>query len=136
MPHGLHPFTPGFVGPLLAVYEDPDHHGTLWYPSLIRTHGTTYGLHQVLKRPAHLARLALSEEQLPVYVDSLSKIFSFVEQLNAADTAAVEPMAHPLADQVQRLRPDEVLDVDRHEKYQRNASRVEADLYLVPKVIE
>jgi aspartyl-tRNA(Asn)/glutamyl-tRNA(Gln) amidotransferase subunit C len=85
---------------------------------------------------AHLARLALSEEQLPVYVDSLSKIFSFVEQLNAADTAAVEPMAHPLADQVQRLRPDEVADVDRHEKYQRNASRVEADLYLVPKVIE
>jgi aspartyl-tRNA(Asn)/glutamyl-tRNA(Gln) amidotransferase subunit C len=85
---------------------------------------------------AHLARLAISEQQLPVYVDSLSKIVSFVEQLNAADTAAVEPMAHPLGDQVQRLRPDEVLDVDNHAKYQRNAPRVEADLYLVPKVIE
>jgi aspartyl-tRNA(Asn)/glutamyl-tRNA(Gln) amidotransferase subunit C len=85
---------------------------------------------------AHLARLALSEEQLPVYVDSLSKIFSFVEQLNGADIAAVEPMAHPLADQVQRMRPDEVLDADQHAKYQRNAPRVEADLYLVPKVIE
>ena len=59
---------------------------------------------------AHLARLAISEEQLPVYVDSLSKILSFVEQLNAADTAAVEPMAHPLAEQVQRLRADEVVD--------------------------
>ena len=45
-------------------------------------------------------------------------------------------MAHPLADQVQRLRPDEVIDVDQHEKYQRNAPRVEAGLYLVPKVIE
>lgn len=85
---------------------------------------------------AHLARLAISEQQLPVYVDSLSKIFSFVEQLNAADITSVEPMAHPLADQVQRLRPDEVLDADQHAKYQRNASRVEADLYLVPKVIE
>ena len=85
---------------------------------------------------AHLARLALSEEQLPVYVDSLSKIFDFVAQLDAADTAAVEPMAHPLADQVQRMRPDEVLDADQHAKYQRNAPRVEADLYLVPKVIE
>ena len=85
---------------------------------------------------AHLARLAISEQQLPVYVDSLSKIFSFVEQLNAADITAVEPMAHPLADQVQRLRPDEVLDVDQHAKFQRNAPRVEADLYLVPKVIE
>jgi aspartyl-tRNA(Asn)/glutamyl-tRNA(Gln) amidotransferase subunit C len=85
---------------------------------------------------AHLARLAISEEQLPVYVDSLSKIFTFVEQLNAAATESVEPMAHPLAGQVQRLRPDEVLDRDQHAKYQRNAPRVEADLYLVPKVIE
>ncbi|MBL8269102.1 Asp-tRNA(Asn)/Glu-tRNA(Gln) amidotransferase subunit GatC [Steroidobacter sp.] len=85
---------------------------------------------------AHLARLALTEEQLPVYQDSLSKIFDLVAQLNAADTASVQPMAHPLADQVQRMRPDEVLDVDQHAKYQRNAPRVEADLYLVPKVIE
>jgi aspartyl-tRNA(Asn)/glutamyl-tRNA(Gln) amidotransferase subunit C len=85
---------------------------------------------------AHLARLALTEEQLPVYVDSLSKIFDFVAQLNAADTDSVQPMAHPLGDQVQRMRPDEVLDRDQHAKYQRNAPRVEADLYLVPKVIE
>lgn len=85
---------------------------------------------------AQLARLALTEEQLPVYVDSLSKIFDFVAQLNAADTSTVEPMAHPLADQVQRMRPDEVLDTDQHAKYQRNAPRVEADLYLVPQVIE
>jgi len=85
---------------------------------------------------AHLARLAISEVELPVYVDSLSKILSFVEQLDAADTASVEPMAHPLADQVQRLRPDEAVDVEQREKYQRNAPRVEAGLYLVPKVIE
>lgn len=85
---------------------------------------------------AHLARLAITEAELPVYVDSLSKILSFVEQLNAADTGQVEPMAHPLKDQVQRLRADEVADVDQHHKYQRNAARVEAGLYLVPKVIE
>ena len=85
---------------------------------------------------AHLARLSITEAELPVYVDGLSKILSFVEQLNAAAVDAVEPMAHPLADQVQRLRPDEVVDADRHEKYQRNAPRVEAGLYLVPKVIE
>jgi aspartyl-tRNA(Asn)/glutamyl-tRNA(Gln) amidotransferase subunit C len=85
---------------------------------------------------AHLARLEIAQGQLPVYVESLSKILSFVEQLNAADTDAVEPMAHPLAEQVQRLRPDETLDVAQHEKYQRNAPRVAAALYLVPKVIE
>jgi aspartyl-tRNA(Asn)/glutamyl-tRNA(Gln) amidotransferase subunit C len=85
---------------------------------------------------AHLARLSINEAELPVYVDSLSKILTFVEQLNAAAVDAVEPMAHPLADQVQRLRPDEVIDVDQREKYQRNAPRVEAGLYLVQKVIE
>jgi aspartyl-tRNA(Asn)/glutamyl-tRNA(Gln) amidotransferase subunit C len=45
-------------------------------------------------------------------------------------------MAHPLADQVQRLRPDVVAETDQREKYQRNAASVAAGLYLVPKVIE
>ena len=85
---------------------------------------------------AHLARLEITEAQMPVYVDSLSKIIDFVEQLAAADTEGVQPMAHPLADQVQRLRPDEVTESDRHEKYQQNAASVAAGLYLVPKVIE
>ena len=85
---------------------------------------------------AHLARLEITEEQMPVYVDSLSRIIDFVEQLSAADTSGVEPMAHPLADQVQRLRPDAVAETDQHEKYQRNAPSVAAGLYLVPKVIE
>jgi aspartyl-tRNA(Asn)/glutamyl-tRNA(Gln) amidotransferase subunit C len=91
---------------------------------------------QDVENIALLARLSITEAELPVYVDSLSKILNFVEQLNAAQTANVEPMAHPLADQVQRLRPDEVLEQDKHGKYQRNAARVEAGLYLVPKVIE
>ncbi len=85
---------------------------------------------------AHLARLAITDAEMPEYVDRLSKILNLVEQLDAADTASVEPMAHPLKDQVQRMRVDEVVDSDRHEKYQRNAAKVEAGLYLVPKVIE
>jgi aspartyl-tRNA(Asn)/glutamyl-tRNA(Gln) amidotransferase subunit C len=85
---------------------------------------------------AHLARLEITEEQMPVYVDSLSRIIDFVEQLQSADTGDVEPMAHPLAQQVQRLRPDRVTETDQHEKYQRNAPSVAAGLYLVPKVIE
>jgi aspartyl-tRNA(Asn)/glutamyl-tRNA(Gln) amidotransferase subunit C len=85
---------------------------------------------------ARLARLQITEAQMPVYVDSLSRIIDFVEQLSAADTGGVEPMAHPLADQVQRLRADAVTETDAHEKYQRNAPSVAAGLYLVPKVIE
>jgi aspartyl-tRNA(Asn)/glutamyl-tRNA(Gln) amidotransferase subunit C len=85
---------------------------------------------------AHLARLDISEPELPVYVASLSKILSFVEQLTAADTTAVEPMAHPLEGEVQRLRPDVVTERDQHQKYQANAAQVAAGLYVVPKVIE
>jgi aspartyl-tRNA(Asn)/glutamyl-tRNA(Gln) amidotransferase subunit C len=85
---------------------------------------------------AHLARLAITADEMPVYVDSLSKILTFVEQLSAASTDAVEPMAHPLADQVQRLRDDAVTEHDAHEQYQHNAPAVEASLYLVPRVIE
>ena len=85
---------------------------------------------------AQLARLELKETEIPVYQQSLSSILDFVGELNRADTKGVEPMAHPLADQVQRLRPDEVQHADLHEKYQRNAAQVEAGLYLVPKVIE
>jgi aspartyl-tRNA(Asn)/glutamyl-tRNA(Gln) amidotransferase subunit C len=45
-------------------------------------------------------------------------------------------MAHPLPGLAQRLRPDEVAETDHRELYQRNAPRVEAGLYVVPKVIE
>ncbi len=85
---------------------------------------------------AHLARLSINEAEATVYAGSLSRILELVEQLNAADVSNVEPMAHPLAGQVQRLREDEVTAMDAHEKYQRNAAKVEASLYLVPKVIE
>lgn len=85
---------------------------------------------------AHLARLSITEAELPVYTESLSKILNFVEQLGAAEVGGAEPMAHPLGEQAQRLRADEVTAVDAREKYQRNAARVEAGLYLVPKVIE
>lgn len=85
---------------------------------------------------ARLARLEITEPELPVYVDSLSKILSFVEQLNSAETATVEPMAHPLEGEVQRLRPDVVTERDQHQKFQANAPQVAAGLYVVPKVIE
>ena len=85
---------------------------------------------------AHLARLQITEQELPVYVSSLSRILEFVEQLTAAGTAGIEPMAHPLPNQVQPLRDDVVTETDHRDRYQGNAPAVEAGLYLVPKVIE
>jgi len=85
---------------------------------------------------ARLARLELTEAEIPVYVDSLSKIFAFVGELDRAPTAGIVPMAHPLPGLAQRLRADEVTETDRREDFQRNAPKVEAGFYLVPKVIE
>lgn len=85
---------------------------------------------------AHLARLALSEAEIPVYLDSLSRIIELVGELDHAATAGVTPMSHPLPGQTQRQRADTVTEVDRHELYQRNAPQAVAGLYLVPKVLE
>ncbi|MEY4933248.1 MAG: hypothetical protein RLZZ403_1568 [Pseudomonadota bacterium] len=85
---------------------------------------------------ARLARLALTPADMASLSDSLPRILTFVEQLGGAQTATVEPMAHPLEGQSQRLRSDTVTETDGHERYQQNAARVEAGLYLVPKVIE
>jgi aspartyl-tRNA(Asn)/glutamyl-tRNA(Gln) amidotransferase subunit C len=85
---------------------------------------------------AALARLDLSSSEIPVYQNSLSSILDFIGALDAADTANVAPMAHPLPGLSQRLRPDVVTETDHHELYQANAAQVAAGLYLVPKVIE
>jgi len=88
-----------------------------------------------VKKIAHLARLHISEDQVPGYASNLSSIFELVEQMQAVETKGVEPMAHPL-DIVQRLRVDEVNETDQRDKYQAIAPQTEAGLYLVPKVIE
>ena len=84
---------------------------------------------------AMLARLRLADDEFAQTVDKLSRIVDFVDQLSAAPTDEVVPMAHPL-NQVQRLRPDQVTETDNRDKVQKNAPSVSDGLYLVPKVIE
>lgn len=84
---------------------------------------------------AFLARLELADEEFDDVVDKLSRIVDFVDQLQAAATDDVLPMAHPL-DLRQRLRPDVVSgEIDR-DALQRNAPAVRDGFYLVPKVID
>ena len=88
-----------------------------------------------ITKVALLARLRIDEADVPQYVENLSSILSLVEQMSAVDTDHVAPMAHPL-DAAQRLRADEVTEVDQREHFQALAPQVESGLYLVPKVIE
>lgn len=90
---------------------------------------------QEVESIAHLARLALSEEDIARYVDELSRILDLVEALQRVDTTGVSPLAHPL-DTTQRLRPDVVTEGDQRELFQSIAPQTEAGLYLVPKFIE
>lgn len=88
-----------------------------------------------VKAVAHLARLALNEEDVPRYANELSKIMDLVDQLESAPTDNVSPMAHPL-DLSQRLRADEVTESNQREEFQAIAPATESGHYLVPRVIE
>ncbi len=92
-----------------------------------------------IRRLARLARIALEREDVAEVAGRLNRILGLVEEMQTVDTTGIEPMAHAL-ELVQRLRPDEVTEEltepDRRELYQSLAPAVEADLYLVPRVIE
>ncbi|MES9857525.1 MAG: Asp-tRNA(Asn)/Glu-tRNA(Gln) amidotransferase subunit GatC [Sedimenticola sp.] len=88
-----------------------------------------------IEKIAHLARLAVSEDELNSVASDLSNILNLVERMSAVDTTGVEPMAHPLH-MVQRLREDVVTEGDQRELFQSIAPETEEGLYLVPKVIE
>ncbi|MCK5901871.1 MAG: Asp-tRNA(Asn)/Glu-tRNA(Gln) amidotransferase subunit GatC [Cocleimonas sp.] len=88
-----------------------------------------------VKKIALLARLALNDDEVQAYSESLSDIFDLAAQMNAVDTTGIEPMAHP-QDISQRLREDIVTASDEREKFQSLAPATEAGLYLIPRVIE
>jgi aspartyl-tRNA(Asn)/glutamyl-tRNA(Gln) amidotransferase subunit C len=84
---------------------------------------------------AHLARLNISAAEIPDYEVKLGKIIEFIDELEAADTGDLLPMAHPL-DMVQRLRPDEVTEANHRDSYQTNARETVDGLYVVPRVVD
>ena len=88
-----------------------------------------------VKRVAHLARIAIDDDEARAVLAQLGGVFELIERMQAVDTRGIEPMSHAL-DVVQRLRDDVVTESDRHEAFQRIAPQVEGALYLVPKVIE
>ena len=88
-----------------------------------------------VEKIAHLAMLAISEEDIEDYASDLSSILDLVGQMEAVDTDAVTPMAHPL-NMPQRLRPDVVTETDQRDHFQQNAPSVENGLFLVPRVVE
>ena len=88
-----------------------------------------------VEKIAHLARLGLTEAEVPQTTDTLNNILGLIDAMQAVDTTGIEPLAHPL-EATQRLRADVVTETNQREAYQAIAPATEAGLYLVPKVIE
>jgi aspartyl-tRNA(Asn)/glutamyl-tRNA(Gln) amidotransferase subunit C len=88
-----------------------------------------------VKRIAHLARIAIDENEAKATLSQLSGIFGLIEEMQSVDTTGVEPMSHA-QDISLRLREDVVTESDQHRLFQSVAPQVENGLYLVPKVIE
>lgn len=84
---------------------------------------------------AHLARLELTAAEEGQAAERLNNILGMIDRLQAADTAGVEPMAHPM-DATQPLRDDVVTESNQRERFQAIAPATDSGLYLVPKVIE
>jgi aspartyl-tRNA(Asn)/glutamyl-tRNA(Gln) amidotransferase subunit C len=92
-----------------------------------------------VQRIASLARVAVSAAEIEGVLLRLNRVLELIDQLQAADTGGIEPMAHALeevAGVVQRRREDAVTEPDAREALQAVAPAAGDGLYLVPKVIE
>ena len=90
---------------------------------------------ETVRRVAHLARIAVAEEEVEHLQGELNAILAFVEQLAEVDVAGVEPMTSvtPMA---MKMRKDEVTDGGIADAIMANAPAREDHFFLVPKVVE
>lgn len=90
---------------------------------------------QTVRRIAHLARIAVPDEEIAALGEELNAILAFVEQLNEVDVAGVEPMTSVTPMRMKR-RDDRVTDGGDAERVLANAPLSEDGFFLVPKVVE
>ena len=88
-----------------------------------------------VRRIAHLARIAVADDEIEHLRAELNAILAFVEQLAEVDVEGVEPMTSvtPMA---MKKRSDEVTDGDKAEAIVQNAPAAKEHYFLVPKVVE
>ena len=87
------------------------------------------------RRVAHLARIAVREEDLPALAGELSGILTFMEQLNEVDVTGIEPMTSVTPTRLKR-RADVVTDGNIQAQILANAPDAREGFFAVPKVVE
>jgi aspartyl-tRNA(Asn)/glutamyl-tRNA(Gln) amidotransferase subunit C len=88
-----------------------------------------------VRRIAHLARIAVTDAEVPHLQGELNAMLAFVEQLSEVDVDGVEPMTSVTPMEMKK-RPDVVNDGEIVEKVISNAPATEDHFFLVPKVVE
>ena len=88
-----------------------------------------------VRRIAHLARIAVAEEEVEHLRGEINAILAFVEQLSEVDVRGVEPMTSVTPMQMKR-RPDQVAAGGDPDSVLRNAPAREGNFFVVPKVVE
>jgi aspartyl-tRNA(Asn)/glutamyl-tRNA(Gln) amidotransferase subunit C len=88
-----------------------------------------------VRRIAHLARIAVTDQDVPHLRGELNAILAFVEQLDEVDVAGVEPMTS-VTPMVMKKREDRVTEGEMAERIVANAPASEDNYFLVPKVVE
>jgi aspartyl-tRNA(Asn)/glutamyl-tRNA(Gln) amidotransferase subunit C len=90
---------------------------------------------ETVRRIAHLARIAVADEEIEHLKGELNSILAWVERLGEVDVAGVEPMTSvtPMA---MKKRADAVTDGGDVEAVLSNAPAREGNYYAVPKVVE
>jgi aspartyl-tRNA(Asn)/glutamyl-tRNA(Gln) amidotransferase subunit C len=88
-----------------------------------------------VRRIAHLARIAVAEDEVEHLRGELNAILAFVEQLSEADVEGVEPMTSIIPMEMKK-RPDEVTDGGIPDDILKNAPAAQDGFFVVPKVVE
>ena len=88
-----------------------------------------------IRRIAHLARIAVKDDEVEHLKGEINDVLAFVEQLAEVDVSGVEPMTSvtPMA---MKKRADVVTDGGIADDIIKNAPAAQDHFFLVPKVVE
>ena len=88
-----------------------------------------------VRRIAHLARIAVTDAEVPHLQGELNAMLAFIEQLSEVNIEGVEPMTSVTPMEMKK-RADVVTDGETVDDILKNAPATEDHFFLVPKVVE
>jgi len=88
-----------------------------------------------VRRIAHLARIAVTEAEVPHLQGELNAMLAFVEQLSEVNVDGVEPMTSVMPMEMKK-RADVVNDGEIADDIVSNAPETMNHFFVVPKVVE